>query len=74
VAPPYAVPLDIFAGDPIFCEGSLTKRDKDQRFPEADLLSTEDWVVLNQLLVVLEPIKRATKRFEGNWINFPEVL
>jgi hypothetical protein len=58
----------------IFCEGSLTKRDKDQRFPEADLLSTEDWVVLNQLLVVLEPIKRATKRFEGNWINFPEVF
>jgi len=57
----------------IFCEGFLTKSDKSQRFPAQDMLSTGDWVVLEHLLVLLEPIRRTTKRFEGNWINFPEV-
>jgi hypothetical protein len=45
----------------MFCEGVLTKRDERQRFPREDELTMEDWVILKQLLVVLDPIKRATK-------------
>jgi hypothetical protein len=57
----------------IFCEGFLARGERSQRFPEEDMLSTGDWVILDHLLVLLELIRRATKHFEGNWINFPEV-
>ncbi|OIW24987.1 hypothetical protein CONLIGDRAFT_563221, partial [Coniochaeta ligniaria NRRL 30616] len=48
---------------------------KEIAVPKEDILSEEDWQVLIQLLGILHPLFRLTKRFEGNtFLRFHEII
>src|SRR4030081_790888 len=59
----------------VFCTVLQHKRKEEDRIPVDDILSEQDWHVLVELVAVLQPLYRLTKRFEGNtYLRFHEVL
>lgn len=59
----------------LFCAVLLTERKEEERVATEDILNDEDWQVLTELVVILRPLYRLTKRFEGNaYLQFDEVL
>jgi len=49
-------------------------RGADKRIPSEDILGEEDWQVLTELFGVLHAVWRLTKRFEGNYLRFHEII
>jgi hypothetical protein len=59
----------------LFCAVSQAERKEEDRPPAEDVLTDEDWQVLTELVAILQPLWRLTKRFEGNaYLRFGEVL
>ena len=59
----------------VFCAYSQQERREEDRVPAEDRLMEDDWQVLVELVAVLQPLYRLTKRFEGNrYVRFGEVL
>jgi len=59
----------------VFCTVLQHERKEEDRVPVDDILSDQDWRVLVELVAVLQPLYRLTKRFEGNtYLRFHEVL
>jgi len=59
----------------VFCTVLQHERKEEDRVPVDDILSEQDWRVLVELVAVLQPLYRLTKRFEGNtYLRFHEVL
>jgi len=50
----------------VFCAVSQAERKEEDRMPAEDILNDEDWHVLTELVAILQPLWRLTKRFEGN--------
>lgn len=58
-----------------FCGYSLRAQKPEDRIPSEDLLTSEDWQILVELVAILQPLWRLTKRFEGNtYLRFGEVI
>lgn len=57
-----------------FCMISRGDEKADKRIPEEDILTSEDWAVLSEILEILKPYLDYTKHFEGREARFAEVI
>ncbi|KAG7408366.1 putative AC transposase [Fusarium oxysporum f. sp. rapae] len=58
----------------VFCKLSLLDPKEEKRVSAEDVLSCEDWVVLAEIIEILQPYLTYTKHFEGRAPRFAEVL
>ncbi|KAK2926842.1 Ribonuclease H-like superfamily [Fusarium oxysporum f. sp. vasinfectum] len=58
----------------VFCKLSLLDPKEEKRVSAEDVLSCEDWVVLAEIIEILQPYLTYTKHFEGRTPRFAEVL
>ncbi|KAG6996265.1 hypothetical protein FOFC_07962 [Fusarium oxysporum] len=58
----------------IFYKLSLLDPKEEKRVPAEDVLSCEDWVILAEIIEILQPYLTYTKHFEGRAPRFAEVL
>ncbi|OBS15365.1 hypothetical protein FPOA_13805 [Fusarium poae] len=58
----------------VFCKLSLLDPKEEKRVSAEDVLSCEDWVVLAEIIEILQPCLTYTKHFEGRTPRFAEVL
>ncbi|KAG7403623.1 putative AC transposase [Fusarium oxysporum f. sp. rapae] len=58
----------------VFCKLSLLDPKEEKRVSAEDVLSCEDWVVLAEIIEILQPYLTYTKHFEGRAPRFAEVI
>ncbi|KAH7462230.1 hypothetical protein FOMA001_g18608 [Fusarium oxysporum f. sp. matthiolae] len=58
----------------VFCKLSLLDPKEEKMVSAEDVLSCEDWVVLAEIIEILQPYLTYTKHFEGRAPRFAEVL
>ncbi|KAJ0126920.1 hypothetical protein HZ326_29975 [Fusarium oxysporum f. sp. albedinis] len=58
----------------VFCKLSLLDPKEEKRVSAEDVLSCEDWVILAEIIEILQPYLTYTKHFEGRTPRFAEVL